>query len=83
MEQVIDSEACMTCGHDHYHPDAANVLCVDRHDECFEVGCDCEASAPPPRLRVYKCSSCGRMVTRVRVIHGRSGHQCEECFSIS
>ena len=43
MEQVIDSEACMTCGHDHYHPDAANVLCVDRHDECFEVGCDCEA----------------------------------------
>jgi len=80
VEHVIDSESCAECGHDHLPLSRPGCWYATRQDECVEPGCDCEDYEPPEREepRVYKCSSCARMVTRVwrRLA---AGQYCDDC----
>lgn len=80
MDHVVDSESCTDCGHDHY-PGSYVTWYSERRDECGELGCDCTAYKAPETLfpRVYKCSRCHRMVTRVHRSH-IGGQQCGECY---
>lgn len=80
MDHVVDSEACTDCGHDHY-PGSFVAWYSRRQDTCSEPGCDCDCYKRPDRVfsRVYKCSHCGRMVTRVTRSH-IGGQQCDECY---
>lgn len=80
MDHVVDSEACTDCGHDHY-PGTYVAWYSQRVDECPEPGCDCANYVEPDRLfaKVYKCSSCHRMVTRVHRSFVR-GQECPECY---
>lgn len=76
----MDSQACTTCGHAHF-PDFTEMMLYDeRRDECCSPGCDCEHYEAPSviNLRVYKCSACHRMVTRIWRSHV-GGQTCDEC----
>jgi len=80
MDHVTDSEACTNCSHDHL-PLPRSIWYVSRQDKCVEPGCDCESYAKPEgRPRVYKCSDCTRMVTRVHSSCWGSGHRCDDCY---
>lgn len=83
MDHVIDSASCTDCGHPHW-PEFVEMMHYDeRRDECCEPGCDCTKYEAPELsfLKVKKCSSCGRMVTRVWASHSSSGYTCGECHS--
>jgi len=80
MDHVTDSEACSDCGHDHYPYGGYVTRYSERRDECGEPGCDCESYVAPDRPpKVYKCSLCGRMVTRVWLSCWGGGYECDEC----
>ena len=81
MDHVVDSQSCTKCGHDHYPYDGFVAYYAERKDECGEPGCDCNRYKAPetPFTSVYKCSSCGRMMTRVyRTFVG--DQQCDGCY---
>ena len=49
-----------------------------RRDECLEAGCDCESyTKPTHRPKVYRCSECNRMVTRV--YRSYTNQRCNDC----
>lgn len=81
MDQVVDSEACIECGHDHLPDGDPTDVYAPRQDACCEPGCDCGSyeEPPPGTTKVYKCSSCHRMVTRVWSPLVGSGYTCGEC----
>lgn len=81
MDYVIDSEACDNCGHDHYPPEIRLTPYDGRRDECAEGGCDCDDYRRPDHSKVYKCSGCYRMVTRVWASCRGGGHYCDDCHN--
>jgi len=79
MDCVIDSEACGNCDHDHL-PLTRSVWYASRNDECSEPGCDCQTYREPIKTpKVYKCSDCQRMVTRVWRPNSGGRQHCDDC----
>ena len=81
MDYVIDSESCNNCGHDHYPMGMRITPYASRRNECVAAGCDCSNYQQPDRSKVYKCSGCYRMVTRVRAPDLGEGHYCNDCHN--
>ena len=79
MDRITDSESCTDCGHDHYPYGFSTTPYLSRKDKCCEPGCDCETYSKPENPKVYKCSRCQRMVTRVISSCWGGGHRCDSC----